>query len=284
MEAADAVGVGRADRAHVGDRAVAQDDVGLPLRGVARWERLVLHGLHRATPPVRPPTGTLGAVELRDAVLHRRMVRRFDPGVAVPPEVVRDLVALAVRAPSAGFSQGWDFVALLDPADRDAFWAATDDGTPPDAWRRGVSAAPALVLCLSDPGAYLDRYAEPDKGWTDRSTDHWPVPYWDTDVAMAAMVMLLGAEDAGLGALFFGVPVERHDAVREALGIPAAAGSSGVVALGSEARAGRRLAAHPAAPPARRGAPRRAVRSVGGEAASPFVRMVRTPVAAPPRP
>ena len=183
----------------------------------------------------RPAAGTLGPVELREAVLHRRMVRRFDPARAVPPEVVRDLVALGVRAPSAGFSQGWDFVALLDPADRAAFWSATDDGTPPDAWRRGVSAAPALVLCLSDPEAYLDRYAEPDKGWTDRSPDHWPVPYWDTDVAMAAMVVLLGAQDAGLGALFFGVPVERHDAVREAHGIPPGRRLVGVVALGHEA-------------------------------------------------
>ena len=163
------------------------------------------------------------------------MVRRFDPDRPVPEAVVRDLVALAVRAPSAGFSQGWDFLVLSDPADRATFWAATDDGSPPDAWQRGVSAAPALVLCLSDPGAYLDRYAEPDKGWADRSTEHWPVPYWDTDVAMAAMVLLLGAQDAGLGALFFGVPVQRHDAVRAALEIPASRRLVGVVALGSEA-------------------------------------------------
>jgi nitroreductase len=174
-------------------------------------------------------------VELRDAVLHRRMVRRFDPASPVPAEVVRDLVRLAVRAPSAGFSQGWDFLALLDPADRATFWAAVDDGTPPDAWTRGVSSAPALVLCLSDPETYLDRYAQPDKGWTDRSTDRWPVPYWDTDVAMAAMVMLLAAEDAGLGALFFGVPVEQRDAVHEAHGIPADRHIVGVVALGREA-------------------------------------------------
>jgi nitroreductase len=163
------------------------------------------------------------------------MVRRFDPEVTVAPEVVRDLVALAVRAPSAGFSQGWDFVALTEPADRAAFWSATDDGRPEDPWRRGVSAAPALVVCLSHPTAYLDRYAEPDKGWTDRSTDRWPIPYWDTDTAMAAMVLLLAAEDAGLGALFFGVPGDRHAAVRTALGIPDDRRVVGVVALGREA-------------------------------------------------
>ena len=185
--------------------------------------------------PPRPRAGTLEPVELRDAVLHRRMVRRFDPDSPVPAAVVRDLVRLAVRAPSAGFSQGWDFLALLDPADRARFWTAADDGAPPDAWTRGVSAAPALVLCLSDPDTYLDRYAEPDKGWTDRSTDRWPVPYWDTDVAMAAMLILLGAQEAGLGALFFGVPVEQRDAVHEALDIPDGRRIVGVVALGREA-------------------------------------------------
>ena len=163
------------------------------------------------------------------------MVRRFDPSVPVEMEVVRDLVTLAVRAPSAGFSQGWDFVALLNPQDRAAFWAAADDGGPADAWLRGVSAAPALVLCLSDAGAYLDRYAQADKGWVDRSPDRWPIPYWDTDTAMAAMIMLLGAEDAGLGALFFGIPAQRHDAVREAHGIPEDRRLVGVIALGTPA-------------------------------------------------
>jgi nitroreductase len=47
--------------------------------------------------------------------------------------------------------------------------------------------------------------------------------------------MLLGAQDAGLGALFFGVPVERHDAVRAALRVPPGRRLVGVVALGHEA-------------------------------------------------
>lgn len=164
------------------------------------------------------------------------MVRRFDPDRPVPEATVRDLLALAVRAPSAGFSQGWDFLVLLDPADRARFWAAASHDGPADAWLRGVAAAPALVLCLSHPDAYLDRYAEQDKGWTDRSPERWPVPYWDTDVAMAAMILLLGAQDAGLGALFFGVAADRHEAVHEALDVPASRRVVGVVALGHEAR------------------------------------------------
>ncbi|HET7761350.1 MAG TPA: nitroreductase family protein [Phycicoccus sp.] len=175
-------------------------------------------------------------MDLEQLVRRRRMVRRFDPDRPVDPGVVRRLVALGVRAPSAGFSQGWDFVALLEDADRAAFWAAASEPSPGDAWWRGVSAAPALLVCCSDPETYLDRYAEPDKGWTDRSLEHWPVPYWDTDVAMAAMIVLLGAEEAGLGALFFGVPAGRHDAVKAALGIPPPRRVVGVVALGHEAR------------------------------------------------
>ena len=197
-------------------------------------------------------------MQLRDAVRRRRMVRRFDPDRPVPAEVVRDLVELAQRAPSAGFTQGWDVLALTGE-DRAAFWAATreedggedsggadsggadsgDGGGPAgaaDPWLQGVSAAPVLLLWLANPTAYLDRYAEPDKGWTDRSLRRWPVPYWDTDTAMAAMVALLGAVDAGLGALFFGVPAQRHDAVRAAYGIPPDRRLVGVTALGHEAR------------------------------------------------
>jgi nitroreductase len=91
-----------------------------------------------------------------------------------------------------------------------------------------------LVLCLSDPDTYLDRYALPDKGWTDRDPARWPVPYWDVDTGMAAMNMLLAAVDEGLGALFFGVPPEAHERVREAHGIPANRRLVGVVALGHE--------------------------------------------------
>jgi nitroreductase len=160
------------------------------------------------------------------------MVRRFDPDRPVPDDVVDRVVAAGLRAPSAGFSQGWDFVVLTGE-DRSAFWAATADG-PPDAWRRGVSAAPALVLCLSDPDAYLDRYAEPDKGWTDRDPARWPVPYWDVDTGMAALCMLLAAVDEGLGALFFGVPPGRPQAVRTAYGVPPGRRLVGVVAIGHE--------------------------------------------------
>ena len=162
------------------------------------------------------------------------MVRRFDAERPVARTVVERALETALHAPSAGFSQGWDFVVLEAAAAREAFWAATASDGVPDAWLRGVSAAPVLVLCLSDPDTYLDRYAEPDKGWADRDVARWPVPYWDVDTGMAALLMLLSAVDQGLGALFFGVPPGAHDAVRRAHGIPANRRLVGVVALGYE--------------------------------------------------
>ncbi len=164
------------------------------------------------------------------------MVRAYRPDRQVPDAVVDRLLDHAVRAPSAGFSQGWDFVVLRTEDDRARFWAATTGaGREPDAWLRGMTSAPLLVLCLADKDAYLDRYAEPDKGWTDRDETRWPVPYWDVDTGMAALLMLLTAVDEGLGACFFGVPPDAHDAVRAAFGVPAGRRLVGVVSVGEPA-------------------------------------------------
>jgi nitroreductase len=178
-------------------------------------------------------------MEFHEVVRRRRMVRRFDPDRPVPAPDLDEVLYAAQRAPSAGFSQGWDFVVLAEAVDRERFWAATrdpdlPDDAPLDGWLTGVSAAPVLVLCLSDPDTYLDRYAEADKGWTDRDPARWPVPYWDVDTGMAAMLMLLAAVDRGLGALFFGIPPVRHERVRRAHGIPDNRRLVGVVALGHE--------------------------------------------------
>jgi nitroreductase len=180
--------------------------------------------------------GETDAMDLETTVRRRRMVRRFDPDRQVPRVTVERLLDLAGRAPSAGFTQGWDFLVLRSDDERRAFWEAARGSMPefPDDWVRGVGSAPTLVLFFSNPGAYLDRYAEPDKGWEDRDPARWPVPYWDTDTAMAAMILLLGVVDEGLGALFFGVPPAGHAPVREALAVPEDRRLVGVVAIGHE--------------------------------------------------
>ncbi len=172
-------------------------------------------------------------MEFNEVVRRRRMVRRYEPDRPVPDEVLMTVLRHATRSPSAGFSQGWDFVVLTDAADREAFWTATTDpDTEPDSWLSGVRSAPCLILCCSDKGAYLRRYAEPDKGWTDQEESRWPVPYWDIDTGMASLLMLLTAVDEGLAALFFGVQPDRQTPVKEAFGIPANRRVVGVVSMG----------------------------------------------------
>ncbi len=99
-------------------------------------------------------------------------------------------------------------------------------------WLAMMRTAPALVLVWTSQAAYLDRYAQLDKGWTERDPERWSAPYWFVDGGMAALAMLLTATDVGLGACFFGVPAPRIAAVREAFGVPAEQLSVGVVSLG----------------------------------------------------
>jgi nitroreductase len=159
-------------------------------------------------------------MEFGDVVRRRRMVRDYDPDRPVPAEVRERLLEHAIRAPSAGFSQGWAFLVLESPEERDRFWTATTGDGTPDGWLTRMRRAPLLIVPLSNKSAYLDRYAEPDKGWTDRDESRWPVPYWDVDAGMASLLMLLTAVDEGLGACFFGVPGDRVTAFRRAFGVP----------------------------------------------------------------
>jgi nitroreductase len=171
-------------------------------------------------------------MEFQDVVRRRRMVRRYAPGPLDHAQLDR-ILNNALHAPSAGFSQGWGFLVLEEPEDVARFWSATTaTKAPEDRWLRGMKTAPCIVVPPANKGAYLDRYAEPDKGWTDRDEGHWPIPYWYTDTAMASLLMLLTATDEGLGACFFGVPGEQHEALRTEFGIPDDYTPIGAITLG----------------------------------------------------
>jgi nitroreductase len=142
------------------------------------------------------------------------------------------LLEHAIRAPSAGFSQGWAFLVLESAEERELFWSSTTGDGAPDQWLRRMRRAPLLIVPMSHKAAYLDRYAEPDKGWADRDDERWPVPYWDIDTGMAALLMLLTAVDDGLGACFFGIPPDRMPGFRAAFGVPEAYTPIGCVSVG----------------------------------------------------
>jgi len=154
----------------------------------------------------------------------------------VDPEVVDLALANAVRAPSAGFSQGWAFLVLDTPDDVRRFWEATvDDIEQPDSWLAGMLRAPVVILPCSSKITYLRRYAEEDKGWTDLDEKRWPMPFWHMDAAMASLLILQTATDAGLGSCFIGIPPDRESAVRAEFGIPDDHDPVGMIAIGHRA-------------------------------------------------
>jgi len=160
------------------------------------------------------------------------MTRAFT-GDPVDVGVLERMVDLASRAPSAGKTQGWHLV-VLDGADTARYWDITLPTEKRSSFRwTGLLDAPTLMIVLADPTAYVERYAEHDKARTGLGTgvEAWPAPYWTIDTSMAAMTLLLAAEDEGLGALFFGV-FQSETEVRSELAIPAYLQIIGAIALG----------------------------------------------------
>ena len=181
-------------------------------------------------------------MEFQDVVRRRKMVRSFLDR-PVPRDSLDRILRNALRGPSAGFSQGFEFLVLEGREQTSRYWQATlaPEHAHPFPWPDMLK-APVLIVCLSHKLAYLRRYAEPDKGWADMDESRWPVPYWDIDTGMAALLMLLMAVDEGLGACFFGAP---KAAVREAFGVPEEYVPIGTIAVGYAAPRDRQSASIP---------------------------------------
>jgi nitroreductase len=169
-------------------------------------------------------------MDFAEVLRRRRMIRAYDEARPVPADALDAVLAAALRAPSAGFTQGVSLLELCSATERETFWRAVAHSDSP--WLRGIRTAPVLILVWTSEEAYLDRYAGPDKGWTDRDLARWSAPYWFVDAGMASMAALLSAVDNDLGACFFGIPAVRIAAVREAFGVPPNQLSVGVISLG----------------------------------------------------
>lgn len=163
-------------------------------------------------------------MEFQDVVRKRRMVRRFHADRPVPKESLDRILHNATRGPSAGFSQGQAFL-VLEGEDLAKFWALRPKGND-------VSTAPLMIVPFAAKHVYLDRYAQPDKGWTDRDEARWPVPFWHIDTGMATLLILQTVVDEGLGALYFGIVPEDVAPFRELYGVPAEYEPIGAVAIG----------------------------------------------------
>ena len=170
-------------------------------------------------------------MEFYDAVRKRRMVRAFEQR-PVPRDVLERILDAARRAPSAGFSQGFEFLVLETPDQLQLYWQTTNHPQFPYETADLAVAPPVLVLPLAHKGAYIERYSRPDKiafGMDDEA--RWPVPYWFIDTGMTVMLMLVAAVNEGLGGWFFGI-AHGEDELLSKLGVPDGYKPIGAVGLG----------------------------------------------------
>ena len=155
---------------------------------------------------------------------------------AVSAASIDRIVDLARRGPSAGKTESLHFL-VLEGADVVRYWDTTlaPHKRLSFPWPQLLD-APVLIIPWVEPGAYVRRYAEPDKQSTGLGEDEtaWPVPYWWVDGGAAAMTVLLAVEDEGLGALLFGL-FEHEEAVRAEFGVPSGYRAIGAISVGHPA-------------------------------------------------
>jgi len=159
----------------------------------------------------------------------------------LPAAVLDPVLDAALAGPRAGNTHGLHLVVLRSES-LVRYWDLTLPRPARDSFRwPGLLRAPVLVLIVVDPRAYVERYAAADKSHSGLGVDaaDWPVPYWFVDGGAAVMGMLVAAEAAGVGALFFG-QFAHEAAVAAEFGVPEGCRSVGTVALGWPAPDGRR--------------------------------------------
>lgn len=189
------------------------------------------------------------ALSFAELARSRSMTRAFRPD-AVPEDILHQVLDLARRVPSAGNTQGFDFVVLTGTKQTALYWDVTLPGSAGSSaspnvsnsasgrdrragfrWQ-GLLTCPVLVTVWANPTAYVERYSEPDKATTGLGDSAaWSTPYWLIDAAFAALALQYAALDVGLGVLFFGM-FDHAPAVAAALGVPADREPVGTVAIG----------------------------------------------------
>ena len=184
---------------------------------------------------VAEANGILVVMEFTQVVRHRRMVRSFTDE-SVEPTIVERILDMARRGPTAGYSQGVEFLLVTDPDTRSVIAQPADAMLARSGHKNFIAQAPVHIVICCNPEIYKARYREPDKqqAITASSISEemlWNIPYWYTDAGCALMLMLLAAVNEGVAAAFVG-PSER---IRSVLEIPNNYIPIGIVLLGHEA-------------------------------------------------
>ncbi|MFD9894810.1 nitroreductase family protein [Amycolatopsis sp. NPDC059027] len=167
-------------------------------------------------------------MDFAEVLKARHMVRTYRPD-PVDDEVLRRIVKVIHRAPSAGFSQGHRLLVITDAGLQDRIADLYDPKYGRVGFPEWVRQAPVLIaLCVREE-SYHERYRKPDKINEDGTEIGWPVPYWWFDSGSLLVLLQLAAANEGLATGFFG---PHEEGLRELLELPDDWGLAGVVTLG----------------------------------------------------
>lgn len=139
-------------------------------------------------------------MEFSEVIAKRRSVRHFNNKLAVSDEDVRELLAAATTAPTAGNIQPWRFVVLRSLEARDRLTAVLG--------QKWATAAPIVIAVCVDPRPCGARYG-----------DRGEKLYAIQDTAAAVENILLAAVAKGLASCWIGA--FDTEAVASALGVAA---------------------------------------------------------------
>jgi nitroreductase len=173
-------------------------------------------------------------MDFKDVVRKRKMVRSFTDE-PIDPETVQRILDTARRGPSAGYSQGVEFVVVFDGHTRRQIAAPAQEVVEASGHHNFLAQAPVHVVVCVSPEVYRSRYREPDKMKVRAQIDDdalWRVPFWYTDAGAAIQLLLMAAIDEGIAAAFVGGDA---DLLHELLAIPAEYVVIGVALLGHAA-------------------------------------------------
>jgi nitroreductase len=172
-------------------------------------------------------------MDFSEVIRRRRMVRNFT-GEPVAEDVIERIVAAGQRAPSAGFSQGVNYVVVTDRETRKAVGEiAGEEHYVAGGFDPFISGAPVQIVICTSERVYHERYNEPDKKPEGEDEIDWPIPYWHTDAGASMVLVLLAAVNEGLGSAFIGV--EEPARLQALLDIPEEWLPIGVVMIGHAA-------------------------------------------------
>jgi FMN reductase [NAD(P)H] len=174
-------------------------------------------------------------VEFAEVLRGRRMVRNYRPD-PVDGEVLRRIVRVVRRAPSAGFSQGHRVVVVTDAAVRKAIADVAEGWYLDRGYHPWISTAPAHLVLGIRERSYHERYQEADKVDDDGAEIPWPVPFWWFDAGALFMLLQLAAVDEGLATGFFS-PAEPDElaAIGSLVGFPDDVAVVGAMTIGHAA-------------------------------------------------